>query len=162
MERENIIREFVEEDMEDILDIFNVFVEGFAVYCETKLNIEYLKGLLEKTKIILVLQASEKVIGFGYISSYHPCPSFNSTGVLTYFILPEYTGKGLGTELFNRLISKGKEIGITNYLAHVSSKNLQSLNFHKKHGFIETGKFKEICTKFNETIDVVWFQKQFK
>ena len=72
----------------------------------------------------------------------------------------DYTGLGLGTKLLNELISAGKKIGITNYLAHISSQNTQSLNFHKKHGFEEVGRFKKVAIKFNNFIDVVWVQKQ--
>ena len=161
MEDGIITREYVKEDLNAMLDIFNDFaVESFSVYCEEKLNSEQFKSILDKARIKLVLHTDEKVIGFGFVSSYKPYSNFNGTGVLTYFILPEYTGKGLGKKLCNELISKSEELGITNFLAHVSSKNSQSLNFHKKLGFIEVGRFKEVYTKFNEPLDVVWFQKQ--
>ena len=115
----------------------------------------------KKTKVFLVLETGNKVVGFGFVASYNPFKSCNHVGVLTYFILPEYTGKGLGTKLFNQLISKGKDLGITNYLAHISSRNEQSLNFHKKHGFQEVGRFKDMSVKLGESIDMVWVQKQF-
>ena len=163
MEDGIVTREYVEEDLNAMLDIFNAFaVESFSVYCEEKLNSEQFKSILGNARIIMVLHALNKVIGFGFVSSYKPYSNFNGTGVLTYFILPEYTGRGLGKELCDKLISKGEKLGITNYLAHVSSKNFQSLNFHKKFGFAEVGRFKEVWTKFNEPLDVIWFQKQIK
>jgi len=65
----------------------------------------------------------------------------------------------LGRKIINELISTGKKHGITNYLAQISSKNKQSLNFHKKHGFVEVGKFKDVGTKFDQNFDIVWMQK---
>ena len=103
----------------------------------------------------------ERIIGFGYLSEFKPFSNFNQTGVLTYFILTEYTGKGLGTRIINELISFGKKEGITNYLAQISSKNKQSINFHKKHGFVEVGNFKEVGIKFNQKFDIIWMQKIF-
>lgn len=162
MNEKNIISNFEANDICDMLTIFNHFAkESFAVYCDYELPKDQFIKLLEHTKIILVIRDNEKVIGFGYISNYKPYPNFNRTGLLTYFILPEYTGKGLGTKLFNELISKGRTIGITNYLAHISSKNEQSIRFHEKYGFEEVGRLKNVAVKFGEQIDIVWVQKQF-
>ena len=160
MKKEILIREFDEKDLNEILFVFNTFVKNsFAAYCEDDLTIGQIKKMFEPARITLVLQENERVIGFGFISRYKPFDNFNETGVLTYFILPKYTGQGFGTRLFNELISKGRKSGITNYLAHISSKNIQSLNFHKKKGFEEVGRFKDVASKFGETIDVVWVQK---
>ncbi len=162
MSKNYIIRSFEESDQSKTLIIFNRFAkESFAVYCEEELQENQFLKLLDNAKIILVIEEKDKVIGFGYISNYKPYPNFSHTGVLTYFILPEYTGKGIGTKLFNQLISKGREIGITNYLAHISSKNVQSLRFHEKLGFEEVGMLKNVAFKFGELIDIIWVQKQF-
>ena len=155
------IRDFEKNDLDEILAVFNLFVrDNFAAYSESELTREQFKKLIEQAKIILTLRASETIIGYGYISPYKPLPNFNHTGVLSYFIRTEYTGLGHGSELLQELFKKGKEIGITNYLAHISTRNEQSLNFHKKHGFKEVGRFKDIAKKFGEVIDVVWVQKQ--
>ena len=114
----------------------------------------------KEAKVYLIIEISWEVIGFGLIAPYRPYKNFDRTGVLTYFILPEYTGRGLGTKLLNELILAGQKIGITNYLAHISSQNAQSLNFHKKNGFEEVGGLKKVAVKFNKFIDVVWVQKQ--
>lgn len=156
-----IIRSFAEKDIEAMLSIFNFFAENsYAVYCDFPLTLTQFKMITEQIKIGLVIEAESKIIGFGYISPYKPYPNFSRTGVLTYFILPEYTGKGLGTRLFNTLIDEGVKAGITNYLAHISKMNEQSLNFHKKHGFEAVGIFKNVADKFGKSIDVVWVQKQ--
>jgi L-amino acid N-acyltransferase YncA len=95
------------------------------------------------------------------IAPYKPFKNFNKTGVLSYFLYADYTGMGLGTRLLNELLSVGQKMGITNFLAHISSRNTQSINFHKKHGFEEVGRFKNIAVKFGEKIDIIWMQKQF-
>lgn len=162
MTQEISICNYKENDLGEMLTIFNHFVKvSFAVYCDTEINIDQFKKLIEHARIILILRKNEKVIGFGYIGNYKPYQNFDRTGVLTYFIIPQYTGRGLGTQLFTELISKGKNIGITNYLAHISSKNEQSLRFHENHGFEEVGRFKNLAVKLGEEIDIVWVQKQF-
>jgi len=162
MNNEVIIRSKQENELDKILSVVNTFVkDSFAAYTDEDYPLSIAIEWSKKAKIFFVLETGNKVIGFGFLAPYKPFKSFSHTGVLTYFILPEYTGKGLGTKLFNKLVSRGKDLGITNYLAHISSKNEQSLNFHKKHGFKEVGRFKDMAIKFGEYIDVVWVQKQF-
>jgi phosphinothricin acetyltransferase len=157
-----IFRDYKDKDINDLLTIFNLYAkDSFAVYCDFELNISQFEILLEQVKIILVMQEGKTTIGFGFISNYKPFHNFNHTGVLTYFIRPEYTGKGYGTKLLNNLISLGKEAGITNYLAHISSRNQPSLNFHKNHGFKIVGRFKNVAVKFGKPFDIVWVQKQY-
>lgn len=162
MEETITLRKYSEADLESMLDIFNYFAQNsFAVYCDFPLLPDQFRKVVEQMRVALILEAGDKIIGFGYISSYKPFPNFKNTGVLTYFILPEYTGRGYGTKLFETLISEGIQAGITNYLAHISSKNNQSLSFHKKHGFEEVGIFKNVAYKFNDSFDIVWMQKQY-
>jgi L-amino acid N-acyltransferase YncA len=161
MNNEVIIRPKTEEDHENILEVVNSFVKNsFAAYQDEPYPASMVDEWTKKSRVFLVLETGNEVVGFGFAASYRPFKSFNHVGVLTYFILEEYTGKGLGTKLINQLISKGKELGITNYLAHISSKNEQSLNFHKKHGFQEVGRFKDMSVKLGESVDMIWVQKQ--
>lgn len=158
---EIIIREFEEEDFENIRTIFNQYAEeGYSVLAPNSLDVYGFNLLIENARTIFVMEKDDMIIGFGYIGKYKRYKNFDATGVLTYFIVREYTAKGLGTKLFNALIELGKKLGITNYLANVTSKNIQSLNFHRKMGFKEVGYFKNVFKKFNEQIDIVWFQKQ--
>jgi phosphinothricin acetyltransferase len=155
------IHDFRQGDLDALLAVFNSFVrDSHAAYPESELNREPFEKIMAKAKIIVTLRDDEAVIGFGFISSYKPLANFDHTGVLTYFILTDHTGMGLGTRLLHELIRRGLEAGITNYLAHISSRNEQSLNFHRKHGFKEVGRFKQVARKFGELIDVVWVQKQ--
>jgi len=162
MNDEIIIRPYKQDDFEGLLEVFNTFVkDSFAAYCKEGYDVAVFRNHVENAKIIFVLTDLERIIGFGYLSEYKPFTNFNQTAVLTYFILTEYTGKGLGTRIIKELISLGKKEGITNYLAQISSKNKQSINFHKKHGFVVVGNFKEVGIKFNQKFDIIWMQKIF-
>jgi phosphinothricin acetyltransferase len=88
-----------------------------------------------------------------------PFETFSHTGILTYFILPEYTNKGYGTRMLMQLIKDAEINGIHNILVCIVSKNTQSINFHRKHDFIECGKFKNVGYKFNQFFDLIWMQK---
>lgn len=156
-----VVRTFIEADRALVLDIFNRFVRtGFAAYPEEEMPPEFFDPIIDSAVVFRVLEIEGSVAGFGFIRPFMPLPNFSHTGVLTYFILPEFTRKGLGTTLLDALIKAGRRDGMTNYLANISSRNEQSLAFHRKHGFREVGRFSDVGVKFGESFDIVWMQKK--
>jgi L-amino acid N-acyltransferase YncA len=98
-------------------------------------------------------------MGFGMLMAYNPFPTFSHTAEITYFIKPGYTGRGIGKLLLDHLIPKARDKGITCLIASISSNNVESINFHKKNGFIECGRLKEVGRKKGQTFDVLYMQK---
>lgn len=161
MKEDIIIRDYQTQDADKVDFIINSFTKNsFAAYTDEDYPGSFARERSKLTKVFLVLENSGEVIGFGLVSPYKPFRTCAHTGVLTYFIQPEYTGKELGSKLFNELIKQSLAKDITNFLAHISSKNVQSLAFHAKHGFEEVGRFKKIGKKFDEFFDIVWVQKE--
>jgi L-amino acid N-acyltransferase YncA len=156
------IREKRDSDNNKIMDILNSFVEdSFAVYSKELVASTFAIDSTNDSRVFLVIESQDGVIGFGMITPYKKYTNFNHTGVLAYFIKEGFTGLGLGSKLLKNLLYEGNKIGITNYLAHISSHNNQSLCFHKKHGFEEVGRFKNVSVKFGKSVDIVWVQKDF-
>ena len=106
-----------------------------------------------------MIEEDSKIIGIGALRPYFPFPNFRHTGVVSYFILPAYTRKGLGSMMLEKLCMEAREKKMQSLLANVSSKNEASLNFHLKKGFIECGRFKKVGSKFGKYFDIVWMQK---
>jgi L-amino acid N-acyltransferase YncA len=162
-----VIRKATPEDTQEMLEIFNYYIENsFAAYLETPVGPEFFytshdEGEQDKTLLFpfYVIEENNRVIGIGALRPYFPFRNFQHTGVVSYFILPEYTGKGLGAELLYALCQDAKKKNMKSLLANVSSKNQASLNFHLKHGFVECGRFKAAGMKFGTYFDIVWFQK---
>lgn len=156
------IRKKRDTDDNKIMEILNSYVEdSFAVYSDELVDSTFVIDSTESARVFLVIELNDEVIGFGMITPYKNYSNFSHTGVLGYFIENDFTGLGYGSMLFEELIVRGNKIGITNYLAHISSHNKQSLSFHKKHGFEEVGRFKNVSIKFEKSIDIVWVQKEY-
>jgi len=147
-------------DINNILSIFNYYIKnGFAAYPENEVNINFFHEIKQKSRFFYILEIESRVIGFAFLKNYLPYENFKHTGQITYFIEQKYTNKGLGTLLLNKLIKDAKKHGITIFLVNLSSLNQQSLNFHKKNGFLECGRFKNIAKKFNQNFDIIWMQR---
>ena len=158
------IRPISSEDCEAIMDIFNYYVENsFAAYPEKKLPYQAIDLFLQMSNGFpsgSIRDQNGRVIGFGMLRTYNPMPAFARTAEVTYFIHPDYTGKGLGKMLLDFLEKGAGEKNITNFMANISSLNPGSIRFHQKNGFVECGRFKNIGMKNGQEFDTVWMQKK--
>ena len=151
------------EDGDEIMELFNYYVENtFAAYAETRMPPEFFDVLLMMTAGYpgLTARNEEKgLMGFGFLRPYNPMPVFMQTAEITYFVKPEFIGKGVGKALHDYLLHFAKEMGVHSVLANVSSLNEESIRFHLKNEFTECGRFKEAGKKKDQVFDIVYFQK---
>lgn len=161
---EYLISPISNDERESIIDIFNYYIENsFAAFPEHKFPYQAFDMLLQMSKEYptgVLKNKDGKVIGFGMLHAHNPMPTFSRTAEVTYFIHPDYTGKGLGKMLLDFLEKLAIEKGIFNILANISSLNSGSIKFHKKNGFVECGHFKEVGKKNGQIFDTVWMQKK--
>ena len=150
-------------DRNPVIDIFNYYIENsFAAYPDHKVSYDFFDHLLkagESYPAIVVKDGKGTVVGFGMLRAFHSLPVFSKTAEISYFIKPDWVGKGLGKKMLEHLIHKAEEKGITSILASISSLNIQSIGFHKNNGFRECGRFKKIGRKKGQAFDVVYMQK---
>lgn len=162
-----LIREASCEDIPGMLEVFNYYIENsFASYIETSVGPEFFQLIQEEKEQdkndrfpFYVIEENGKIIGLGALRPYFPFPNFRHTGIVSYFILPGHTRKGLGSRMLEKLHTEAREKKMRSLLANVSSKNEASLNFHRKNGFIECGRLREVGTKFGKYFDIIWLQK---
>ncbi len=150
-------------DREQIVDIFNYYVENtFAAYPDRKVPYEFFDALLNMCQgypTATVKDTQGHVAGFGMLRPYSPIPSFSRTAEITYFLEPGFTGQGIGKTLLEYLVARGRSKNVTSILASVSSLNQRSINFHRRNGFVECGRFREVGLKRGKAFDVVYFQR---
>ncbi len=151
------------EDREPIIDIFNHYVENtFAAYPENKLPYQAFDRFMEVSHGYPTGSLKDRhgnVVGFGLLRPHNPIQTFSRTAEAAYFIHPGHTGKGLGKMLLDALEKGAVEKGITNILAHISSLNPNSIQFHRRNGFVECGRFRKVGRKKDQDFDTIWMQK---
>ena len=152
----------VDQHRGSVIDIFNYYIaNSFAAYPEESVSYEFFDRFLDMARgypAVVIKEDAETIVGFVFLHAYRPGRTFCRTAEITYFILPDHTGKGIGTKVLGQLVSAAKEQGIDTLLANISSRNDESLRFHRKSGFVECGRFRQIGKKFGEDFDVVWMQ----
>jgi len=159
LEEEVNIRKVRDRDCDRIIAIFNYYAAtGYAAYPEIPVNEHFFAFLREGALGFYVLEHEAHIVGFGLMKPLMPFPAFMKTGMLTYFIQPEYTCMGLGKKLLDRLTDDAKKMGMTSLVANMASKNNASIRFHLRHGFTEVGRLKTAGSKFGEPFDMIWMQ----
>jgi phosphinothricin acetyltransferase len=153
-----------EDDREAVIDLFNHYIENsFAAYPEEKVPYGLFDQFLKLTEGYPAVTArdeanADRFAGFAFLRPYNPMPSFLRAAEITYFIDPEYVGRGIGTRMLERIVAEAMRKGIDTILANVSSLNEASLRFHRRHGFGECGRFRRVARKKGRDLDAVWMQ----
>ena len=154
------LRDMQESDREAVMRIFNHYAAtSFAAYPDGPLPPQFFVPLREGSVSAIVLEGDGGITGFGLLKPFLPFPVFRKSGMLTYFLAPEATGKGLGIRLLEQLTLDAKKQGMTMLVANMSSKNEASIRFHKRHGFSEAGNLAAVGEKFGEPFGVLWMQR---
>ncbi|GAB6097010.1 GNAT family N-acetyltransferase [Desulfatiferula olefinivorans] len=157
------IRPMCEDDRRPVMDIFNHYIENsFAAYPEHPLPYQAFDVFVQASRgypSATLRNTDGHIIGFGLLRGHRPIPTFAQAAEITYFIHPEYTGKGLGKRLLEHFEHAAREQGITTILAHISSLNPGSIAFHETNGFRECGRFRNVGRKNDRVFDTVWMQK---
>lgn len=150
-------------DRQALVDLFNYYVEhGFAAFPEQPVPPAFADRLLELTRgypTVAAKDPSGRLAGFGLLRPHNPLSTFAHTAEITYFLAPGCTRQGLGTRILHELERGARAKGVRILLAAVSSLNEASLAFHRKHGFVQVGRFREVVIKKGTPFDVIWMQK---
>ena len=151
-----------DDDWPVVAAIFNHFVVNSpAAYPDTPVKPEFFsdRHRTNPDYPFVVVEVDGQTVGFAYLSPVHPVATMRRSAQVTYFILPNHTGHGLGKRLLGLLLDEGRTMGVDNFMAHISSLNDGSIRFHERHGFSECGRFRRIGSKHGQDFDMVWMQK---
>lgn len=152
-----------EEHQTAVLDIFNYYIRTTnSAYRRNELVPSDYAMFLDNAKKLcgfVIKNSNNDIIGFCQLKPYSPVNTFEETVEITYFLLPEYTGKGFGKEILDYLIQEAKKRNMKHILASISGDNLVSQKFHSKNGFIEVGRFNKIGFKNGKAFDIVYMQR---
>jgi len=158
----SMIRPAMDADAPEIVRIFNHYVrKSYAAFPDQEIGMPVILRILEQVKDYgcYTVEVEGRVIGFGMVRPFYPFPNLMAAGEVSYFICPEFTGRGLGGRLIQTLEGRARELGMTSLVARVSSLNRRSIRFHRKHGFSLCGRIRRVGEKFGRTFDVVILQK---
>ena len=157
------IRQVEEADMLEITRIYSHYVINTDISFETEPP-----GVGEMTR-----RMGENLPEPAHISSARPTAASQATATphpwkaraayaptleTTVYLAPEFTGRGIGSLLMERLIEACRKAGFVSLIACITYGNKASCRMHKRLGFRQVSHFRSVGRKFDRTLDVVDFQ----
>jgi phosphinothricin acetyltransferase len=111
---------------------------------------------------LLVAEKDSLVIGYAGTTRFRAKAAYATTVETTIYCAPEFTGKGLGTQLYAALFAALSGENIHRIVAGYVPPNPISAALHERFQFKAVGVFSENGYKFNRYWDVCWMERPLK
>ena len=159
-----MIRPAQPSDAKAIAELYNHYILHSHATFETEPIDEAemgmrIKRVQDKLKLPWnVLEIDEKVVGYAYATQWKPRVAYARTVETSVYVDKDQFGKGYGKALYNELIGRLKAEGFHALLGGISLPNDGSVTLHEKLGFQKVAHFKETGFKFDQWIDVGYWE----
>lgn len=107
---------------------------------------------------VLVMKEEGRVLGYATYGIFRPWDGFKFSAEHSIYVADGNQGKGIGSALLAGLIIRARDQGFHTLIAGIDASNEGSVHFHKKLGFVETGRLREVGFKFDRWLDLVFMQ----
>jgi phosphinothricin acetyltransferase len=104
---------------------------------------------------VLVAVEDAAVVGWGALSLYNPRGGYARTVEDSLYVGDRARGRGIGTALLGELLRQARALDHHAVLAGVDADEQPSLALHKRLGFHEVGRLREVGHKLGRFRDVI-------
>jgi len=157
-----MIREINVADASQICGIYNYYIENTVITFELEpVDLaEMTRRISEITKVYpwIVYEENGEIIGYAYASGWRSRPAYRSTTETTVYLKRGYERKGIGRELYRELLNRMKQRNFRIAIGCITLPNDASVLLHEKFGFTKVGHFPEVGYKFEQWLDVGFWQ----
>jgi phosphinothricin acetyltransferase len=108
---------------------------------------------------LITAACGEEAVGYISTSRFREKAAYVRSVEVSVFIHPDHTGRGIGSELFSRLLQELSATDTHRIYACIAVPNEASYRLHSRFGFRETGVFSEAGFKFGRYHDIRWMEK---
>lgn len=164
---ENIlIRPAEKADAEAIVKIYNYYIQNTVItFEESTLSAEKMAERIENVTGSglpwLVAQEKDTVAGYAYAAKWKERSAYRHTVEISVYVSHSSLNKGWGTKLYEALFSELGKTTVHVAVGGIALPNPSSIALHEKFGMEKVAHFKAVGYKFDQWIDVGYWQKQF-
>ena len=165
--QQHMIREATKADAQALVDIYNYYITDTTVTFEDKIvtGDEFatrIEHVLEAGYPYLVAEENGEIVGYAYASQFRARIAYRFTTEATVYLKHGLGGKGYGTALYSALLVELQKRNFHVVLGCVTLPNQASQALHEKLGFKKVGHFTECGFKFNQWLDVGFWELKLK
>ena len=157
------IRQAKLNDLKDITEIYNEAIQKTVATFDTQIKtIEEQKKWFNEhgaKNPIIVVEQNGNVVGWSALTQYSTKCAYSDTAEISLYIKEKNQGKGIGKQLIEEIVKKGKNAGLHALIARITEGNKTSIHLHESVGFQHAGVLKEVGFKFGKRLDVYLMEK---
>lgn len=161
---ENVtIEELREEDLKDILDIYNWYVlNTTATWHYHVLDEDEMRPLVfsESGRYgTYVIKLDGVICGYVSVRQYKTREAYDDTAEIGIYLREDCCGRGIGAVALKHIEEFSRSKSIHVLIASISGDNEGSTRLFEKNGYVKCAHFKEVGRKFGKILDNVAYQK---
>ncbi|HDP4509299.1 TPA: N-acetyltransferase [Staphylococcus aureus] len=158
-----MIRCAKKEDLNAILAIYNdAIINTTAVYTYKPQTIDeriaWFETKQRNHEPFFVFEENGSVLGFATFGSFRPWPAYQYTIEHSIYVDASARGKGIASQLLQRLIVEAKAKGYRTLVAGIDASNEASIKLHQKFAFKHAGTLTNVGFKFNQWLDLAFYE----
>lgn len=157
-----------EADAEGILSIYAPIIEHTVSSFQTKppspaeMRDRIRSLTLTHPWLVSLAKDSEVVSGYAYACPHRARAAYQWSAEVSIYVHPDHHRKGLGRELYRRLLGMLAAQGFVMAYAGIVTPNPGSVGLHQAAGFTLVGVFPDVGYKMGEWQDVSWWSRRLR
>jgi phosphinothricin acetyltransferase len=160
-----MIRQIVFSDCKSITEIYNYYIETTTVtFEETPITVREMEARVKEISErfpYIVYEEKGHILGYAYVNTFQSRCAYRFTLENSIYLRNGYQGKGIGRTILSELINEVKKQEIHSIIAKIALPNERSIKLHETFNFKNVGILKEVGKKFNNWIDVGYWELIF-
>ena len=165
MTKGTTIREATESDVPGMNAIYNQYIVGSYVSFDTEAwtDGKRLDWFIDRTANgypFFVAVRSDEVVGMSWSGPWRQKAAYRWSAETTVVLRPDTKGAGVGTKLYETLLSRLTEVGFHRAYAIVALPNEPSVHLHHKLGFTELGVLDEAGFKDQNFVSTMLIERR--
>jgi len=151
-------------DVPAMREIFNeVLRNSNSIYREEEVTLEeryaWFDEKLEHGFPIFGAYEGDHLIGYAGYGTWRAAQGYRKSVELTIYVDQKRRGKGIGSKLMQTIIEHAKADGYHVMIGAIDAANQQSIEFHKRFGFVEVARMPEVALKNDQWLTLIFMQK---
>lgn len=159
-----IIRKAERSDVPAMREIFNEVLRNTnSIYREEEVTLEeryaWFDEKIDHGFPIFGAYEGDQLIGYAGYGTFRAAQGYRKSVELTIYVDVAHRGSGVGSKLMQTIIEHAKVDGYHVMIGAIDAANQQSIEFHKRFGFIEVARMPEVALKNDQWLTLVFMQK---
>jgi phosphinothricin acetyltransferase len=157
-----MVRKVKSGDEVQICDIYNYYIENTTItFEEVPLSKADMLERIEKISSkypFIVYEENGQVVGYAYATEWRVRAAYRNSVEITVYLKDGFGGKGLGKQLYTELFKELRNKNLHAVIGGIALPNPASIALHEKFGMQKVAHFKEVGCKFNQWVDVGYWE----